>query len=130
MLRSFAYHGLTVSDLEKSLAFYRDLLEMKVESAYELKGEDFAELTGFPGAHSKVAILSFGGRFLKLSEYLHPKGRKYTIEHNDVGASHIGIHVDNLEETYEKLHAKGVRFITPPVSSSTSETGSVLHIYV
>ncbi len=33
MLQRFVYHGHAVSDLDRSIHFYRDLMEMKLERA-------------------------------------------------------------------------------------------------
>jgi len=116
MLKRFAYHGFTVSNLDSSVAFYRDLMHMKLERTYEVAGEGLEEATGFPGAHTKVAILSFGGYFLKLIQYLFPEGKKsFEAKVCDVGASHWAIYVDNVQQAYEELLAKGVKFMSPPV---------------
>ncbi|MFC1861969.1 VOC family protein [Chloroflexota bacterium] len=116
MLRSFAYHGVTVSDLDRSIDFYQNLLHMKLERTYEQAGEDLEKATGFPGAHIKVAVLSHEGRLLKLIQYLFPERKKrFEARLCDIGASHLDIQVDDVQGAYEELHAKGVKFISPPV---------------
>jgi len=116
MLKGFAYHGVTVSNLDRSVAFYRDLMNMKLESTYEMAGEVLEEATGFPGAHIEVAILSSHGHLLKLTQYLSPEGRKnFEARVCDVGASHLAIRVDSVQEAYDELRAKGVKFMSPPV---------------
>ncbi len=116
MLKRFAYHGVTVSDLDKSVAFYRDLMHMKLERTYEVAGKALEEATGFPGAHIKVAILNSEGNFLKLIQYLSPEGKKsFEAKVCDVGASHLAMGVDNVQETYEELRAKGVKFMSSPI---------------
>ncbi|MBI2906436.1 MAG: VOC family protein [Chloroflexi bacterium] len=120
MLKSFAYHAVTVSNLDRAVAFYRDLLDMRLERTYELAGAALAEATGMPGAHIKTAVMGStdirGDHFIKLAEYLSPR-RKQRFEPRlcDVGASHVTIEAYEIKELYEKLVAKGVRFISPPV---------------
>src|ERR1700694_2007610 len=67
--------GLTVSNLERSIAFYRDLLGSNL--AYE-RGEVTAEymprLVGIPGARLKIAGLDIPGLHLDLIEYIEPQG--------------------------------------------------------
>lgn len=53
MLKRFAYHGVTLSNLDRSIVFYQDLMHMKLERTYEVAGEALEEATGFPGAHIK-----------------------------------------------------------------------------
>ena len=112
--------GLTVSNLERSIAFYRDLLGFHV--AYE-RGEVTAEymprLVGIPGARLKIAGLDIPGLHLDLIEYLEPKGADRGGPTSDVGNIHIGFTVDDLLAAHEQLSAAGVRFKSDPVSPTT-----------
>src|SRR6185503_15496207 len=89
--------GLTVSNLERSIAFYRDLLGFHV--AYE-RGEVTAEymprLVGIPGARLKIAGLDIPGLHLYLIEDIAPKGAATAGPPNDVGNVHIGFTVDDM----------------------------------
>ena len=110
--------GLTVSDLGRSIAFYRDLLGFHV--AYE-RGEVTAEymprLVGIPGARLKIAGLDIPGLHLDLIEYIEPKGGPaHAGPPSDVGNVHIGFTVDDLRVAYHQLSAAGVRFKSEPVS--------------
>jgi catechol 2,3-dioxygenase-like lactoylglutathione lyase family enzyme len=112
--------GLTVSELERSIAFYRDLLGFNV--AYE-RGEVTAEymprLVGIPGARLKIAGLDIPGLHLDLIEYLEPKGAALAGPTSDVGNVHVGFTVDDLWAAYRRLCAAGVRFKSEPVSPTT-----------
>ena len=92
---------LTVSDLARSIAFYRDLLGFNV--AYE-RGEVTAEymprLVGIPGARLKIAGLDIPGLHLDLIEYIQPKGASQAGPPNDVGNVHIGFTVDDMWAAY------------------------------
>jgi lactoylglutathione lyase len=109
--------GVTVSDLSRSIAFYRDLLGFHV--AYE-RGEVTAEymprLVGIPGARLKIAGLDIPGLHLDLIEYLDPKGAPTAGPTSDVGNVHIGYTVDDLWAAYRSLSSAGVRFKSEPVS--------------
>src|SRR5262245_64554621 len=112
--------GLTVSNLERSVAFYRDLLGFRV--AYE-RGEVTADymprLVGIPGARLKIVGLDIPGLHLDLIEYIEPKGAESAGWTSDVGNMHIGFTVDELWAAYRHLSAAGVRFKSEPVSPST-----------
>jgi catechol 2,3-dioxygenase-like lactoylglutathione lyase family enzyme len=109
--------GVTVSNLDRSLAFYRDLLGFHV--AYE-RGEVTAEymprLVGIPGARLKIAGVDIPGLHLDLIEYIVPKGGVAAGPTSDVGNVHIGYTVDDLWAAYRHLMAAGVRFKSQPVS--------------
>lgn len=120
MLKGFAYHGITVNDLDRSVAFYRDVLHHRLEKTCELAGETLSKATGISGAHIKVAVLSStddrGVHYVKLIEFLAPKG-KQRFEPNlcDAGMSHVTIEAREMQPVYDELVAKGVKFISPPV---------------
>jgi catechol 2,3-dioxygenase-like lactoylglutathione lyase family enzyme len=112
--------GLTVSDLERSVAFYCDLLGFNI--AYE-RGEVTAEymprLVGIPGARLKIVGLDIPGLHIDLVEYIEPKGGTSAGTTADVGNLHIGFTVDDLWAAYRHLSAAGVRFKSEPVSPTT-----------
>src|SRR5713101_1500847 len=96
--------GLTVTDLARSIAFYRDLLGFHV--AYE-RGEVTAEymprLVGIPGARLRIAGLDLPGLHLDLIEYIAPKGAALPGPTSDVGNVHLGYTVDDLWAAYRYL---------------------------
>lgn len=53
--------GLTVSDLECSLHFWRDAMGMEVLFHQEKAGGYLDAIVGEPGAHVRMAHLAFGG---------------------------------------------------------------------
>ena len=122
--------GLTVSNLERSIAFYRDLLGFHV--AYE-RGEVTAEympkLVGIPGARLKIAGLDIPGLRLDLIEYLAPKGLASAGVTPDVGNVHVGFTVDDLWAAYRSLSAAGVKFKSEPIRPTTGPNKGGWAIY-
>jgi lactoylglutathione lyase len=122
--------GLTVSNLERSLAFYRDLLGFRV--AYE-RGEVTAEymprLVGIPGARLKIVGLDIPGLHVDLVEYIEPKGAARPGPTSDVGNVHIGFTVDDLWAAYRRLSAAGVAFKSEPVSPTVGPNKGGWAIY-
>lgn len=112
--------GLTVSDLARSVGFYRDLLGFHV--AYE-RGEVTAEymprLVGISGARLKIVGLGVPGLHLDLIEYIEPKGAASAGPTSDVGNLHIGFSVDDAWAAYRYLSSAGVRFKSEPISPTT-----------
>ena len=69
--------GITVSNLERSLAFWRDVLGFEFSHTAHQKGELAQEITGVEGAEIKLAVLRApGGHKIELLEYLAPADRK------------------------------------------------------
>lgn len=108
--------GLTISDLSRSVAFYRDLLGFSVRyERGEVKAEYMPRLVGVPGARLKIAGLDLPGLHLDLIEYIEPKGAQTSSTNNDLGNGHLGFTVDDIHAAYRRLSAAGVRFKSEPV---------------
>src|SRR6185369_13196370 len=93
--------GITVSNLERSLAFWRDVLGFELSHTAHQTGEMAGEITGVEGAEIKLAVVKApGGHKIELLEYLAPTDRRQAsaAQPCDVGHSHIALTVENLEE--------------------------------
>lgn len=104
------YHiGLTVSDLERSMAFYRQAVGMTLEYRSAVASEAFDKLIAIDGIHIQFCYLTLGGFRLQLIEYVSG-GSDTTLDlgHNKVGNPHISFWVDDVESHYERLKALGV----------------------
>ncbi len=109
--------GFVVSDMERSLAFYRDMLGLSIERDQILEGEFISELVGYPDARLHIVYLGPGDmrHSVELIEYLNPPSVPVELPQRfQVGATHLGVMVDDLDAFYEELSAKGVRFVSPP----------------
>ncbi len=109
--------GFVVSDMERSLVFYRDLLGLQEERNHILEGEFISQLVGYPNARLHIVYLGCGDvrHSVELIQYLNPSGeRNEPSDRNDVGATHLGIIVDDLDSFYEELSSQGFRFVSPP----------------
>ena len=110
--------GFTVADLERSLAFYRDVLGFEVLAEGEREGGYFAEIVGYPDTHVRMALVRPRGsdHHLELFQYLSPEPRTVSLEPRLVGATHVCLIVDDLPALYGRLSDAGVdTFFTPPV---------------
>ena len=114
--------GFTVSSLDRSVAFYRDLLGCEVLATQEKEGGYLAAIVGYPDAHVRMAHLRVPGgeHVIELFEYIAPEGHKADVAPRNVGASHLCFVVDDLPGTYERLRELGVdSFVSPPVEVDT-----------
>lgn len=115
-MRSPGVHhtGMTVSELERSIDFYR-LLGYEVTLRIEEEGEEVERGLGVPGARLAVAMLERDGSRLELIQYLAPEDSPTPHPNNGIGAAHICIEVEDVDEAVSELSAKGVEFFSQPV---------------
>ena len=103
--------GLVVSDMERSVAFYRDVLGLVEERSDVLEGDMISQLTGFENARIRIAYLGTGDmrHSVELVEYLNPAGGPAARPpRNAVGTSHLGIIVGDLDSVYRDLSGRGL----------------------
>jgi catechol 2,3-dioxygenase-like lactoylglutathione lyase family enzyme len=116
---SGVYHTCyTVSDMSKTLAFYRDLLGFEIiNERPQVTSNYFRTIIGFPDAVVYAVLMKIPGsdHVLELFEYKHPAGVKQDMTPNNPGSSHVAYKVDDLKALYERLHAAGVAFVTEPI---------------
>src|SRR5438093_1669265 len=99
--------GITVSNLERSLGFWRDVLGFELSHTAHQKGKLAEEITGVERAEIKLAVLKApGGHKIELLEYLAPADRKRAnLRPCDVGSVHIALLVEDLETVLERIAA-------------------------
>ena len=125
--------GYTVSDLDRSLAFYRDVLGCEVIATQEKQGGYLAAIVGYPDAHVRMAHLRVPGgeHVIELFQYLSPAGGRADVEPRNVGASHLCFLVDDLYAVYEQLVEQGVTsFVSPPVQVDTGINTGGFGVYL
>jgi catechol 2,3-dioxygenase-like lactoylglutathione lyase family enzyme len=123
VITAVAHTGVCVPDCEAAVAFYRDVLGLRVLSPpYVMTGDalrdDMGQLVSDPTM--KAAIVGFDGdgdRVLEVIEYLGVAGAASAArELTDHGLSHIGLVCDDVEATRAELERKGVRFLVDGVA--------------
>ena len=118
MITALEHVGLSVADLERSIAFYRDTLGFSVVRVLEVPpAMRLGDLVGLPPCAARVAHLSLGLAMLELFEYRDPLGRPIPGDrsHADHGLNHIGLTSTDARADWQRLSAQGVDFIGEPV---------------
>ncbi|MFC4447499.1 VOC family protein [Halorussus aquaticus] len=101
-----AHHfGVTVTDLDRAVEFYREVLGLDVLDRFTVSGEAFSEGVGVEGATGDFAHLDAGSARVELVEYEpEDEGTDPDTEPvNRPGAKHLGLSVENLDRFYEEL---------------------------
>jgi catechol 2,3-dioxygenase-like lactoylglutathione lyase family enzyme len=124
--------GITVSNLERSLAFWRDVLGFEFSHAAHQKGELAQEITGIEGAEIKLAVLKTpGGHKIELLEYLAPADRKPTsLRPCDVGSVHVALLVNDLDTVLERIAASGWKAAGKPQTLRRGPNAGKRVVYV
>jgi catechol 2,3-dioxygenase-like lactoylglutathione lyase family enzyme len=107
-----AYVAIRVSDLERSLRFYRDLLGFREVSRFELEGASpSAQLMGLDELSVRARFLERDGTRIELQFLDLPAGRALPPARAQLGLSHLAVRVSDFEATLARLVAGGAVFL-------------------
>lgn len=119
MLGAFAHVGITVSDMDRAVHFYRDVLGLKLVGDVTFVGEEAESLTQETGTQLRAVYLRSPeepkGAPIELLHFITPEaeGKPYAGIRNP-GITEVAFWVKDIEETYAKLKAHGVPFYSAP----------------
>src|SRR5947208_445683 len=105
--------GITVSDMDRAIAFYSALTFHKVSDT-EVLGEEYEHLEGVFGARMRIVRMQIGDEHIDLIEYLAPRGRPIPVDSrsNDLWFQHIAIVVRDMDQAFAKLRELKVQFVS------------------
>jgi len=114
MIKGILHTSITVSNLERSMMFYRDILGLELLFTRESSGEGLSKGVGVENAHLKIAMFRVGDDFLELIEYVTPKCDPKGLRPCDIGSMHVAFHVKDIEQMGQRLENHGYHFNAPP----------------
>ena len=126
--------GMTVTDLERSLAFWRDALGMETVVDQESRGGYFEAITGEHDVVVRTHHLAFGGTGarVELFQFLSPAGGRHVSRPADVGFAHVCVAIDDgLDELLARLVTAGGTPVTPepvPIDRGANTGGRALYV--
>jgi catechol 2,3-dioxygenase-like lactoylglutathione lyase family enzyme len=112
------YHvGFTVSDIERSIEFYRDALGLSLYRRQQGTAEYIGRITGFPGARLEIALLRLpdGSGMLELLQYVSHPAPATPRETNRPGNGHLCFKVTDIHAAAAELRQRGATLISDPV---------------
>ena len=125
--------GITVSNLERSLEFWQNVLGFEFSHRAHQTSEMASEITGVAGAEIRLAVVKApGGHKIELLEYLAPPDRKRHVDLRpcDVGSVHIAFTVDDLDAILQKIAASGWKAAGKPQTLQSGPNAGKRVIYV
>jgi catechol 2,3-dioxygenase-like lactoylglutathione lyase family enzyme len=108
--------GMTVSDMDRSVAFYSEVLAFKPISDVEVDGPEYDQLWGVFGVRARVVRMQLGEQQLELIEFLAPPDVRpipVPSHSNDLWFQHVAIVVRDMEAAWAQLRKHHVRQISP-----------------
>jgi len=107
--------GMTVSDMDRSIAFFSNVLTFEKVSDDEVAGSDYERLEGIFGLRARIVRMRLGAEQIELTEYLTPKGRPVPADSrsNDRWFQHVAIIVSNMDQAYARLREHKVEHASP-----------------
>ena len=120
MISAVDHINIVVSDLEKSVKFYTELLGFREIRRAHLEGKWIESVTSLQDVKAEVVFIAApaGEPRLELLCYVTPHGKMFP-EHsiaNTPGLRHIALRVDDIYTSAERLKEAGVTMVSEPVA--------------
>ncbi len=124
-----AFH---VADLERSIAFYRDLFGFELVWQRVNQEEYVRKIVGHPNADLHQAMLRFPGseHCLELIDYRGVDRTAVETRTPNPGTAHICMLVRDLRSFYDRLVAAGVESVSEPVAVTSGANTGRLAVYM
>jgi len=115
LVQEVALVGMTVSDMDRSVAFFTDVLTFEKLSDVELADGEHERLLGLFGVRLRVVRLRLGDEQIELTEFLAPRGRPVPVDSrsNDRWFQHVAIIVSDMDAAYARLQQHKVEHASP-----------------
>lgn len=118
MIRGIHHTAISTPNLERALAFYRDLLGLDevLDGGWPVGSEIADKITGLKDSSTRMAMLKAGNAMIEIFEYQSPPPKPGDPDRPvcDHGITHICLDVTDLSAEYERLKAAGMVFHCPP----------------
>jgi len=126
--------GLTVSDIERSIVFYRDTLGLELVGRRPSVAAGYVgQQTGYDGVELNVAsfrVHANSQQSIEMVQYMNHVGQPIAPATNRAGSTHLCLLVDDLQESVKDLKSRGVCFKSEPVSITAGPNQGGLVIYL
>lgn len=133
MIRGIHHVAISTGDIDRLIAFYRDVIGMEVarESSWPVGSERIDALVGLPGSSARTATLRMGNAYLELFQYVTPSGAPQPHDRpvSDHGYTHFCLDVVDIDAEFERLSAAGMPFHCPPPPARSIGSGSLRSTY-
>ena len=110
---------IVVSDLDRSIEFYVELLGFRFDARSSLEGDWINSIMNLENVKAEVAFVTSpeGGARIELLRFERPKGKPHipnSFPHTP-GLRHIAFKIKNMEDVISRLEDAGVSILSPPI---------------
>jgi catechol 2,3-dioxygenase-like lactoylglutathione lyase family enzyme len=130
MITGFNHTSFTVSDMEKSVRFWTEMLGFEAASVSPRQGAWQEAVTGIPGASLLVAHLYGHGQHIEFIQYLEGALEGKPSQPAFPCTAHVCLEVSDIEATWDRLLAAGARPQGRIASVQTGPVGGCLAGYI
>jgi len=115
-VQSIASVGFTVSDMDRSIAFYRDVLMFRPVRDIEVDGPEYDQLYGCFGVRARIVRMQLGEQQIELTQFISPPDLRpipVPSYSHDLWFQHFAIVVRDMDTAWVQLRKYHVRQISP-----------------
>ncbi len=124
MIKQIDHLNIVVSDLQKSVTFYTELLGFRVTRQAVLQGEWIDKVVNLKNVTADVVFLEPPNANVRIELlcYKSPEGQSIPANSlaNTTGIRHVAFQVDDIKKATAKLEKANVRFLSDPVKVPSS----------
>ncbi len=114
-MKAMRHAGIVVSDLEKAVYFYGELLGLKIAKRSDESSGYIDKVCGLRDSRlTTVKMATDNGNLIELLYFHSHPNRGVEKKLHDIGLSHIAFTVDDIEKEYKRLLGEGVDFVSSP----------------
>lgn len=128
MIRGIHHVAIHTPDLDRLVAFYRDVVGFEVVegSASQWEGKPAVDaIIGVPESAARTVMLNAGNLYLEFFQYSNPPARNSDrLRPSDHGYTHIALDVDDVFAEHARLTAAGMVFNADPL-----DAGNIKAVY-
>ena len=121
MINGVHHTAISTPNLERMLAFYRDLLgfEVVMEMGWSEGTASTNAMLDLPDSAARVTLLKAGNAMIELFEFSVPEPEKSDPARPvcNHGITHLCMEVADIDKEYERLKDVGMTFHCPPVQN-------------
>jgi lactoylglutathione lyase len=129
-ISGFFHGGITVSDIDRSLTFYRDGLGLEIEFDRILDAAYLREVLALGFDDMRAVYLRIpGGGFVELLEYRGVERLSAASRPCDYGAGHLCFYVEGIDDVFERLVSLGFRSRSNVVDITSGPNAGARSVY-